>query len=166
METDVVKVIDMKNQKKVVVVTGPTASGKTATAVFLAKKFKGEIVSADSRQVYRGLDIGTGKDLDEYQGIPYHLIDICKPGEDFNLFKFIELANKKIAGIIERGNLPIVVGGTGLYIQGLMMGFALEKNGSKKSKIHTRAELAALSLLELNKIYRDYGGEGDRKSVV
>lgn len=141
----------MKNDKrKLIAIVGPTASGKTAVGVKLAKEFsaKGrpasgwngaEIVSADSRQVFRGLDIGTGKDLAEYGDIKYHLIDICEPEEDFNLFKYLELARAVIEDIFSRGKVPIVVGGTGLYIQALVEGFELEKSETPQNVIPAKA---------------------------
>ncbi len=122
--------------KKIICVVGPTASGKTGLAVYLAKKFNGEIISADSRQVYRGLDIGTGKDLAEYDDIKYHLIDICKPEEDFNLFAWLELAQKTVKEILDRGKLPIIAGGTGLYVQAFIEGFILTQNVKRKTKNH------------------------------
>jgi len=125
--------MDSKTDKKLIAIVGPTASGKTGLAVFLARKFGGEIVSADSRQVYRGLDIGTGKDLSEYTGVKYHLIDICQPGEKFTLFNYLDRARKVVEDIFSRGKLPVVVGGTGLYVQALTQGFELEQN--KKLKI-------------------------------
>jgi len=116
--------------KKIIVISGPTASGKTSLAVNLAKKFDGEIISADSRQVYKGLDIGTGKDLQEYGDVKYHLIDICKPGEKFTLFDWLPLARKKIDEIISRKKLPIVVGGTGLYVKALIEGYEIKTQTS------------------------------------
>jgi len=144
-------------EKKVVCVVGATASGKTALAVKLAQKFNGEIISADSRQIYKGLDIGTGKDLKEYGDIKYHLIDICEPGERFTVFGWINLARKMIDDITRRGKLPIVVGGTGLYIQALVEGFEQKPKKSKiqhpKSKMFSRGELEKKSLPDLQKIY-------------
>ncbi len=106
-------------------VTGPTASGKTRRAVELATAIGGEIVSADSRQVYRGMDIGTGKDIEEYDSVPYHLIDICPAGSKYNLYEFLRDANNAITDISSRGLRPIVCGGTGLYVESLLNGIEL-----------------------------------------
>ena len=121
----------MKNNKrKIIAIVGPTASGKTGIGVRLAKEFNGEIISADSRQVYRGLDIGTGKDLADFGDIKYHMIDIVNPEEKMTLFDYLPLARAAIEDIFAQGKVPIVVGGTGLYIQALVEGFELEKNNS------------------------------------
>ena len=115
-----------ENPVKVAVITGPTATGKTALAVQLAGEFNGEIISVDSRQVYRGMDIGSGKDLSEYGDIPYHLIDIADPAtETFNLFDFCHASCDAIAEITSRGKLPILCGGTALYLTALLKGYEL-----------------------------------------
>ena len=101
---------------KLVCVLGPTASGKTKLAVRLAEALGGEIISADSRQVYRRMDIGTGKDLSDYHGVPYHLIDIAEPGTQYNAFRFKEDFDAACGAIRSRGHIPILCGGTGLYI--------------------------------------------------
>ena len=106
-----------------VVVLGPTASGKTKYAVSLAERLGGEIISADSRQVYRGMDIGTGKDLAEYGSIPYHLIDIAEPGEQYNVWQFQQDFLKAWTGIRGRGAVPILCGGTGMYINAVTRGY-------------------------------------------
>ena len=110
-----------------VCVLGPTASGKTRYAVGLARRMApeipAEILSADSRQVYRGMDIGTGKDLDEYGGIPYHIIDVVPAGTQYNVWQFREDFLKAYADIRARGALPILCGGTGLYIQAVTTGY-------------------------------------------
>ena len=117
---------DLQNPVKTVVITGPTATGKTALAVELAREFDGEIVSVDSRQVYRGMDIGSGKDISEYGEIPYHLIDIADPAtETFNLFDFCHAAYAAIADISARGKLPILCGGTALYLHALLQSYNL-----------------------------------------
>ncbi len=106
-----------------VVITGPTATGKTALGVEMALAFCGEVVSADSMQVYRGMDIGTAKPTaEEMRGVPHHLIDVADPREDFSAAKYAELACAAVEDIRARGKLPIVVGGTGLYIDGLLRG--------------------------------------------
>ncbi len=99
------------------VITGPTASGKTSRAVDVAKAFDAEIISADSRQVYRGMDLGTGKDLDEYGSVPYHLIDIAPAGYRYNLYEYLRDCRKALVDIRSRGHLPLLCGGTGLYVE-------------------------------------------------
>ena len=109
----------MKN--KILVICGPTATGKSKLAVELAKVFNGEIISADSRQVYRGLDIGSAKiTREEMGGIPHHLIDVANPTEVFTVVEFKKLADAKITEIISRGKLPIICGGTGMYISAVI----------------------------------------------
>lgn len=144
-----------KIKKKVIAIVGPTASGKTAFGVRLAKEFNGEIISADSRQVYRGLDLGTGKDLDEYDGVPYHLIDIVDPEEKMTLFDYLPLARAAISDVHSRGKLPIIVGGTGLYVQGIVEGFELKQvEGLRAQDLgsYKREELDEKTVKELNEI--------------
>ncbi len=109
----------------VLIVTGPTASGKTRRAVEIAKMLDGEIVSADSRQIYRGMDLGTGKDIEEYGEIPYHLIDIVPAGTKYNLFRFLDDAQTAVEQIKHRGKMPIMCGGTGLYVESYLKGLKL-----------------------------------------
>ena len=109
--------------EKIVVVAGPTASGKTALGIARAKDFNGEIVSADSMQVYRGMDIGTAKaSLAEREGIPHHMLDVAEPWEDYSVARYVEQAEACCRDILCRGKLPILVGGTGLYIDSLISG--------------------------------------------
>ena len=110
-----------------ITVLGPTASGKTNIATQLARDFNGEIISADSRQVYRGMDIGTGKDLIEFQknNVRYHLIDIIEPSEEYNLFHFTKDFQSAFESIKSKAKLPILVGGTGLYISAILQSYNL-----------------------------------------
>ncbi len=112
-----------------IAVLGPTASGKTALAVRLARKIGGEIISADSRQVYRGMDLGTGKDLSEYgcngDAVPFHLIDICDPTEEFSVFAFQQRFIDCFRDISARGKMPFLVGGTGLYLDSVLRGYRM-----------------------------------------
>ncbi len=114
-----------------VAILGPTASGKTGLAAQLAFEFNGEIISADSRQVYRGMDIGTGKDLEDYTvndvQVPYHLIDITSPENEFNLFEFLNYFYKAFEDIAARRKLPFLVGGTGLYLSAVIQKYKLIK---------------------------------------
>lgn len=104
-----------------IILTGPTAVGKTATSIRLAKAIGGEIISADSMQVYRHMDIGSAKiTREEMDGVPHHLIDVLEPWEDFNVTVFKRMAKEAMDGILSRGNIPIVTGGTGFYIQALL----------------------------------------------
>lgn len=108
-------------KKNIVVIAGPTASGKTAAGIEVAKKLKGEIISADSMQIYKYMDIGSAKPtVDEMQGIPHHMIDVVYPDEDFSVALFRNMAGKLIDDIIQRNHIPIIVGGTGLYINSLI----------------------------------------------
>ena len=108
---------------KILVITGPTASGKTALAVELAKLRGGEVVSADSMQIYRGMDIGTAKPtVEEMQGIAHHMLDVVDPGENFSVARYVDMAAACVDDILSRGKLPIVAGGTGLYIDSLLSG--------------------------------------------
>lgn len=117
---------DFKDSVKIIVISGPTATGKTALAVKMAEKFNGEIISADSRQVYRGMDIGSGKDIAEYGSVPYHLIDIADPAvETYNLGRFCRDAWDAVKTIRDHGKLPIICGGTALYIAALLDGYRL-----------------------------------------
>ena len=108
---------------KILVIVGPTASGKTRLAVELAQAHNGEVVSADSMQIYRGMDIGTAKPTrEEMGGIPHHMIDVADPGEDFSVARYVEMAAACVDDILSRGKLPIVAGGTGLYVDSLLSG--------------------------------------------
>ncbi|PIT97122.1 hypothetical protein COT77_03125 [Candidatus Berkelbacteria bacterium CG10_big_fil_rev_8_21_14_0_10_41_12] len=190
------------NERKIIAIVGPTASGKTSLGVALAKKFGGEIISADSRQIYRGLDIGTAKEgilasaaeisnfsldlardrrkfpiskhsqrsktpisnkvkklsknIRWIDGVPQWMIDIASTGEKFTMFNWLGLAREVIEDIFLRRNLPIVVGGTGLYVQALFEGFEINRQSviSGRQKKYSRKELEKMSLEKLQKIYR------------
>jgi tRNA dimethylallyltransferase len=129
-----------------IVVLGPTASGKTQLGVELARRYGGEVLSADSRQVYKGLDIGSGKDLDEYQEIPYHLIDIVEPDTEYSVFHFQRDFFAAYQQIKQANKLPIMVGGTGLYIDAVTQNYQLHEAPVNKA---LRDQLAELSLNEL-----------------
>ena len=113
----------------IVVILGPTASGKTKLAVQIASRFNGEIISADSRQIYKGMDIGTGKDLVEYQInnniINYHLIDILNPTDDYSVFQFKSDCQNAIQKIQSKNKMPIICGGTGLYIESILLDYQI-----------------------------------------
>jgi len=132
-----------------ITILGPTASGKTPLAVALAREIGGEIISADSRQIYRRMDIGTGKDLEEYDGVPYHLIDICEPGTKYNLFRYQQDFAVAYQDITSRGAVPILCGGTGLYIEAVLKGYQLAPVSENKE---LRASLEGKSLAELTEI--------------
>ncbi len=140
----------MNQQNKLVVLTGPTAVGKTELSIRLAKEIGGEIISADSMQVYRGMDIGSAKiTKEEMQGVPHHLIDILDPTEPFDAALFQKLAKQAMEGIRERGHVPILVGGTGFYIQGVIYDIDFTKNDGDMTYRH-----------QLEKISLEPGGPG------
>ncbi len=135
------------SKKRVIAIAGPTASGKTKLAIDIAKKVGGEVISADSRLVYKGFDIATAKPtIDEMDGIPHHMIDVVEPEYDFSVAEFRDRASVLIDEISERGNIPIVAGGTGLYFRILLENYALPKI---ECNPELRAELEKLSNEEL-----------------
>lgn len=144
-------------KKELITILGPTASGKTAFAVHLAYKLNGEIISADSRQVYRKMDIGTGKDLSEYSinetTVPYHLIDIREPGEKYTLFDYQHDFHKVYNDILSRGKRPILCGGTGLYIESVLKGYNLP---DVPANHELRKSLQSRSLEELTNLLKSY----------
>lgn len=148
--------LTFNRMKKLLTILGPTASGKTSLAAAVAADVGAEIISADSRQVYRGMTIGTGKDLDDYvvkgQAVPYHLIDICEPGTKYNLFEYqrdFQIAYKEIKG---RGKPIILCGGTGLYIEAVLKGYSLSPVPQNPA---LRSALAVKTLEELTNILAD-----------
>ena len=158
----------MLKNNKIIVVLGTTASGKTKLGVDLAYKFNGEIISADSRQVYRGMDIGTGKDLDEYKDVPYHLIDVVNPNTKFHLAKYQKLAFRAIEDILKRGKTPIIVGGTGLYLQAVVDNYNLsgaEPDKELREKLEKKtAEELFLELKKINSKFADKLNNSDKNN--
>ena len=145
-DQEIVKLPDnenMNNKNRLVIITGPTAVGKSKVAVELAKKIGGEIISADSMQVYRGMNIGTAKIThEETEDIPHHLIDIIDPDEEFGVMQFKELAENAVSEINARGKIPIICGGTGFYIQAVLYDIDFtEYDDEKASQIRKRLEV-------------------------
>ena len=136
-----------------ITILGPTATGKTKLAAQLANKFNGEIISADSRQVYKGMDIGTGKDISDYivdgNKIPYHLIDIVEPQIEFNLYLFITNFKEALKKIISKNKKPFLVGGTGLYISSIVQDYQIKKADFSENNIR---KLSFLSIEELRSL--------------
>ena len=144
-----------KHEKKVIVLTGPTATGKTALGAALCLALGGEVISADSMQVYRGMDIGTAKATRrEMCGMPHHMLDVCPPGEDFSAARWVEMAAMCAEDIFARGKVPVIVGGTGLYIDSFLSGrsfAAAPEDGALRS--------------ELSAQYDALGGEAFREEL-
>ena len=131
------------HRKPLVILTGPTASGKTQLSINLAKRINGEIISADSMQVYKKMNIGTAKiSEEEMQGVIHHLIDVLMPDEDFNVVVFQQMAKKAMDEILAKGKIPIIVGGTGFYIQALLNDIDFTENDSDMSFRHELEEIA------------------------
>ena len=144
--------INENNKKPLIILTGPTAVGKTELSIELAKAVGGEIISADSMQVYRRMDIGTAKIMpEEMKGVPHYLIDILEPTEDFNVFLFQKYAKEAIEKIYNNGHIPIIVGGTGFYIQSVLydIDFNNEDNSGTESKYRR----------ELTDYYNEHGAD-------
>jgi hypothetical protein len=159
---------DMKSFKAIdkagslITILGPTASGKTSLAAHLAYEIDAEIISADSRQVYRGMTIGTGKDLEDYmikdRQIPYHLIDICEPGTKYNLFRYQEDFIKVYADMMQRGKQPILCGGTGLYIESVLKGYHLSPVPQNQELRDALADKSLEELIEILKRLKQQSG--------
>ncbi len=149
----------MEHQPKLLVLCGPTASGKTALGVALAQALGGEVVSADSMQIYRGMDIGTAKPTkEEMGGVPHHMLDVADPAEDYSVARYVHDADACVRDILARGKLPIVVGGTGLYIDNLIAGRDFAPfTGAWREKLQARARAEGLPALheELRRIDPD-----------
>lgn len=150
--------VEEQNREKsgknaIIAVLGPTACGKTVRAVDLARAFNGEIISADSRQVYRGMDLGTGKDLKDYGEIPYHIIDVAEAGEKYNLHKYLADFHRTLKSVQEKGKRPILCGGTGMYLETALSGVCLPEVPANPE---LREQLEKLSLKRLTEILSGY----------
>ena len=133
----------MDSKQKLLVIIGPTAVGKTKLSIEMAKRYHGEIISGDSMQIYRGMDIGTAKiKTDEMEGVPHHLIDIRDPDESFSVAEFQQLVRAKIREIAQKGKLPIIVGGTGLYIQSVIYDYQFSDAAADEEFRHKLEERA------------------------
>lgn len=157
MHVEIIIFATMNNKYDIITIVGPTASGKTSIACHLAYKLGSEIISGDSRQVYKAMDIGTGKDLSDYivsgTPIPYHLIDICEAGEKYNLFEYQQDFHEAYNDIRGRGILPILCGGSGLYVESVLRGYSLP-NVPINNEL--RDNYYSLSLAQLTKILASY----------
>ena len=143
------------SKPKLIVILGPTACGKSGLGVALAKKYRGEVISADSRQVYRGLDLGTGKvTVAEMEGVPHHLLDVADPGESYSVARFQQEAYAAIDGVLDRGNQPFLVGGTGLYVRAVAEGYVFHDAPPDPA---LRAKLEALPTEELRALLTEQG---------
>lgn len=142
----------MELRRKIIVILGPTSSGKSALAIRLARQFNGEIISADSRQIYRGMDIGTGKVTKAEQKLAKHwLLDIASPATDYNVAKFKKTADKIIADILRRGKLPILCGGTGFWIKAIVDNVIfpeVKPNKTLRNKLNKRSAAALFKMLK------------------
>ena len=148
--------MNINNNIKLITILGPTATGKTNLAVKIASHINSEIISADSRQIYKGMDIGTGKDLNEYclngHSIPYHLIDIIKPSEDYSVYSFQKQFHLIYNNILKNNKCPILCGGTGLYIESILLNYEIS---SVKPDYTLRSKLEKLSIDELLIIFQE-----------
>lgn len=160
-------------ESKLIVVTGPTATGKTAFAAHLAYRLNGEIISADSRQVYRGMDQGTGKDYIDYfvegLNIPYHLVDIVDPGYEYNVYEFQKDFISAYEDIMERGKTPVLCGGTGMYIEAVLNGYRLIRvpvNDELHAELEGKPHDELIHLLNSFKTPHNVTDTGDRKRLI
>ena len=159
---------------KIIVIAGPTASGKTALSIALAKRFGGEVVSADSMQIYRRMDIGTAKPaFEERDGIPHHMLDVADPEESFSVARYVDMASACVDDILARGKMPIVAGGTGLYIDSLLSGrtFAPFPSSGWRERLQARAKSEGMGVLmeELRQIDPQAAGRlhlNDEKRII
>lgn len=138
---------------RTIAVVGPTASGKTRRAVDIARHFDSEIISADSRQVYRGMDLGTGKDLDEYGDVPVHLLDVAEAGEKYNLHRYITDFRSVLSKLMDKGKIPVICGGSGMYVETALSGVVLPQVDPDPL---LRSRLVGKTLEELTEILKSF----------
>ncbi len=163
-------------KKQVIVVCGPTATGKTGLGIALARRFGGEIVSADSMQVYRRMDIGTAKASPEEQALaPHHMLDVCEPWEDYSVSRYVQEASRVCDSLLAAGKLPVIVGGTGLYIDSLLSGrdFAGREEGDEGLRASLSADYERLGGAAMLETLRAFDPEraaklhpGDKRRIV
>lgn len=163
----------MMKKHDLITILGPTASGKTKLAVALARQIGGEIISADSRQVYRGMDIGTGKDLSEYfaddKYIPYHLIDIADAGEEYDLFRFLTDFRRVYKEVRSRQAQPVMCGGSGMYLESVILGYSLSKADFSEealAQLAERSDEELISILKKHNVLHNVTDTLDRQRLV
>lgn len=157
--------MDINKKQNLIILSGPTASGKTSLSIKLAKEIGGNIISADSVQVYKGMDIGSAKiSAEEMEGVPHYLIDVLEPEDDFSIALFKQYAVKNITQINEKGAVPIIVGGTGFYIQALLYDIDFDDEANEDTSI--RDELTALANMHGNEFVHNMLKEVDSESAL
>lgn len=163
----------IKTANTLIVVTGPTATGKTSFAAHLASRLDGEIISADSRQVYRGMDLATGKDLEDYvvkgTPMPFHLVDIVDPGYIYNVYEFQRDFLQKYMEICQRGHVPVLCGGTGLYIESVLKGYRLMKvpeNIDLRENLDGKTMADLIGVLQSYKVPHNITDTEDRERLI
>lgn len=162
-----------KMESKMITILGPTATGKTQLAAAVAAKINGEIISADSRQVYRGMDLGTGKDYEDYVvdglAVPYHLIDIAEPGYIYNVYEFQHDFNKVYKDILSRGKTPILCGGTGMYLESVLLGYDLievPEDEELRASFESKSDQELIALLKKKKELHNITDISERKRMI
>lgn len=165
----------MQNKIKTIVVTGPTATGKTSLGVALARKYSGEVISVDSRQVFRGMDIGTGKDLSDFGSgddfVPYHLMDVVEPNDDYNLITYYKDVETSFESIVDRGKLPFFVGGTAMYLDAILKGYTMpggppDEALREEMRSKSVAEVAALLKEKHPEIFADIKDKENKNRLL
>jgi tRNA dimethylallyltransferase len=160
-------------EDKMITILGTTATGKTRLAAQLAALIGGEIISADSRQVYRGMDLGTGKDLDDFtvdgKQIPYHLIDIVDAGYEFNVYEYQQHFFEAYKQVVERGSIPVLVGGSGMYIEAVLKGYRMAKvprNEALRLRLAKKTDEELVAILLQNRVLHNTTDTSDRERTL